>query len=61
MEINKSSAIDRYFGDKKFYKNIMILAIPIIIQQLITGFVNMLDNIYGWSNWYLCYVGGFCC
>lgn len=45
MSVNKSLDIDKYFGDKKFYKNIMILAIPIIIQQLITGFVNMLDNI----------------
>lgn len=45
MEFAKNLKVDRYFGDKKFYKNIMILAIPIIIQQLITGFVNMLDNI----------------
>ncbi|MDD7305738.1 MAG: MATE family efflux transporter [Peptoniphilaceae bacterium] len=45
MQISKYINFDKYFGDKKFYKNILILAIPIIIQQLITGFVNMLDNI----------------
>jgi putative MATE family efflux protein len=35
----------KYFGDRKFYKNVLMLALPIIIQQLITSFVNMLDNI----------------
>lgn len=35
----------KFFGDKNFYKGVLILAIPIIIQQLITSFVNMLDNI----------------
>ena len=35
----------KFFGDKNFYKGVLVLAIPIIIQQLITSFVNMLDNI----------------
>ena len=36
---------NKFFGDKNFYKGVLMLAIPIIIQQLITSFVNMLDNI----------------
>ncbi len=37
--------MNRFFGDKKFYKNVMIIAIPIIIQNMITNFVGLLDNI----------------
>ncbi len=37
--------MNRYFGDRKFYKNVMIIAIPIIIQNMITNFVGLLDNI----------------
>lgn len=33
------------FGDKNFYKKVLVVAIPLLIQQLITSFVNMLDNI----------------
>lgn len=32
-------------GDKTFYKQILALAIPIMIQNGITNFVNMLDNV----------------
>lgn len=36
----------KYFiGDKKFYKKIMIIAVPIMIQNGITNFVSLLDNI----------------
>lgn len=35
----------KFIGDKTFYKRVLIVAIPLIIQQLITSFVNMLDNI----------------
>ncbi len=37
--------MNRFFGDKKFYKHIMALILPIMIQNGITNFVNMLDNI----------------
>ncbi len=36
---------DRLFGDKFFYKRILALMIPIMIQNGITNPVNMLDNI----------------
>ncbi len=36
---------NRYFGDKAFYRHVFGVAIPIIIQNGITNFVNMLDNI----------------
>lgn len=35
----------KYFGDKAFYTYALGLAIPMIIQNLITNFVSMLDNI----------------
>ncbi len=35
----------KYIGDKNFYKRILVLMIPIMIQNGITNFVSMLDNI----------------
>lgn len=35
----------KLIGNKAFYKKVLVVAIPLIIQQLITSFVNMLDNI----------------
>lgn len=35
----------RFFGDSKFYKRVFSLAVPIIIQNMITNFVGLLDNI----------------
>ncbi len=37
--------LKRYIGDKKFYKMVLALAVPIMIQNAITNFVSMLDNI----------------
>ncbi len=36
---------NRFFGDKYFYKRLLALMLPIMIQTGITNFVNMLDNI----------------
>ena len=35
----------KYFGDKAFYKMILVIALPIVIQSLFTNFVAMLDNV----------------
>ena len=35
----------KLFGDRNFYKRLFVLALPIMIQNGITNFVNMLDNI----------------
>lgn len=35
----------RYIGDKAFYRRVMAIAVPIIIQNGITNFVSLLDNI----------------
>lgn len=35
----------KYIGDKAFYKMIIMVALPIMIQNGITNFVSMLDNI----------------
>ena len=37
--------IKSLFGDKKFYRTIFSIAVPIMIQNGITNFVSMLDNI----------------
>ncbi|HOM03605.1 MAG TPA: MATE family efflux transporter [Acetivibrio sp.] len=34
-----------FIGDRKFYKTVLVLVLPIIIQNSITNFVNLLDNI----------------
>ncbi len=40
-----SSFKRKYFGDKNFYKRIMIIAFPIVIQSLMTNMVGLLDNV----------------
>lgn len=35
----------RYFGDRAFYKKVMLIALPIMIQNGITNFVSLLDNL----------------
>ena len=37
--------LNKYIGNKQFYYKVFVIAIPLLIQQLITSFVNMLDNI----------------
>ncbi len=37
--------MSRLFGDKAFYKKVLSLALPIMVQNAITNFVGMLDNI----------------
>ena len=38
-------SIKKFIGDKAFYKMVMTVAVPIMIQNFITNFVNMLDNL----------------
>ncbi len=35
----------KFFGDKQFYRKILLISIPMMIQNGITNFVNLLDNI----------------
>ena len=37
--------LKRYIGDKAFYRRVLAVALPIIIQNGITNFVSLLDNI----------------
>ena len=37
--------LQKYMGDRAFYKRFFLVAIPIIIQNGITNFVNLLDNV----------------
>ena len=35
----------KFIGDKKFYKSLFLIVIPIVLQQFITQFVALLDNL----------------
>ena len=35
----------KLIGDKQFYKHVLTVALPIMIQNGITNFVSLLDNI----------------
>ena len=37
--------LNKFIGDKKFYKMVLAVAIPIMVQNGITNFVSMLDNV----------------
>ncbi|MDO4343295.1 MAG: MATE family efflux transporter [Eubacteriales bacterium] len=37
--------LSNYFGDRRFYRSMLTIAIPIMIQNAITNFVALLDNI----------------
>lgn len=37
--------LKKYIGDKAFYKYVLGIAIPIMLQNLITNFVNLVDNL----------------
>ena len=37
--------VTKFIGDKNFYRKLLILVFPIIIQQGITSFVSLLDNV----------------
>lgn len=35
----------KYIGDRLFYKNVLIMVVPMILQNLITNLVSLIDNI----------------
>ena len=37
--------MSKFFGNKAFYRRVLILALPIMLQNAITNFVSLLDNI----------------
>lgn len=37
--------LKKYVGDKAFYKMIFIVALPMILQNVVSNFVNLLDNV----------------
>ena len=38
-------SVKKYIGDRKFYKTVLAVAVPVMVQNGITNFVSMLDNI----------------
>lgn len=43
--VTKAGFRKKFLGDKAFYKMVLAIAIPIMIQNGITNFVSLLDNI----------------
>ena len=43
--MKKTKFVSRFVGDKQFYKMVLAIAIPIMLQNGITNFVALLDNI----------------
>ncbi len=41
----KKSFLSKFIGTKEFYKMVLVIVIPIALQQLLTQFVSLLDNI----------------
>lgn len=37
--------MNRYIGDKKFYRDVLKLTVPIMVQNAISNFVSLLDNL----------------
>ena len=37
--------LKKCFGDKQFYKEVISIALPIMISQFVTSFVNLIDNV----------------
>ena len=37
--------MSKFIGNKSFYKMVLLIAVPIMIQNGITNFVSLLDNI----------------
>lgn len=40
-----SFSIKKYVGDKRFYRTVLGVSVPVMIQNGITNFVNLLDNV----------------
>lgn len=45
MEIYRRMNLKNLIGDKAFYRRVVLVAGPILIQNVITNFVNLLDNV----------------
>lgn len=45
MNTKKTTIFSRLIGDKQFYKMVLAVAVPIMLQNGITNFVGLLDNI----------------
>lgn len=45
MRLVMCKGMQKFIGDKAFYKKALTVALPIILQNLVTSFVSLLDNI----------------
>ena len=43
--VRKNAFFQKFVGDRKFYKMVLAIAVPIMVQNGITNFVSLLDNI----------------
>lgn len=43
--MQRSPRLSRYFGDKAFYRMLLLIAVPVILQNGLTNLVSLLDNV----------------
>ena len=47
--LRKDTMIERFrnkfIGDKRFYRSVLLMVVPMILQNMVTNFVSMIDNI----------------
>ena len=43
--MEKRSFLSKFIGDKAFYKAVLVIVIPVVIQNGVSQFVNVLDNL----------------
>ena len=36
---------EKYIGDRAFYKTVLLMVVPMILQSLVTNLVSMIDNV----------------
>ncbi|MCH5192831.1 MAG: MATE family efflux transporter, partial [Oscillospiraceae bacterium] len=36
---------EKYIGDRAFYKKVLLMVVPMILQSLVTNLVSLIDNI----------------
>ena len=45
LQSEKKPLLRRFVGDRRFYRRVLAISVPIMIQNVITNFVSLLDNI----------------
>ena len=45
LQMKKEALLKKYIGDRDFYRRLLAILLPVLVQNVITNFVSLLDNI----------------